>query len=157
MNAPVQLRDIHLPPEPSWWPPAPGWWLLALLVVLAVTWCVRHFWRKRRAQQRARALLAQFDQAASLVDHGERLAAVSALMRRAALLHDPASATLGGEAWLRFLDRDAADAGLAAGVFTRGVGRVLLDGPYMPAVDAARVQAVIGPARQRYLSLVRAR
>ncbi|MBP6325901.1 MAG: DUF4381 domain-containing protein, partial [Dokdonella sp.] len=21
-----QLRDIHLPPDPSWWPPAPGWW-----------------------------------------------------------------------------------------------------------------------------------
>ena len=23
------LRDVHVPPAPSWWPPAPGWWLLA--------------------------------------------------------------------------------------------------------------------------------
>ena len=34
MNPQLQLRDIHLPPEPSWWPPAPGWWLLALLLVI---------------------------------------------------------------------------------------------------------------------------
>ena len=27
------LRDIHLPPEPSWWPPAPGWWILFVLAM----------------------------------------------------------------------------------------------------------------------------
>ena len=27
------LRDIHLPPAPSWWPPAPGWWLLAFVLL----------------------------------------------------------------------------------------------------------------------------
>ena len=31
------LRDIHLPPDPSWWPPAPGWWMLAALVVTIAT------------------------------------------------------------------------------------------------------------------------
>ena len=30
------LRDIHLPPTPSWWPPAPGWWLLAIVVLIAI-------------------------------------------------------------------------------------------------------------------------
>ena len=35
------LRDIHLPPDPSWWPPAPGWWMLAgllLLLALLAAW-----------------------------------------------------------------------------------------------------------------------
>ena len=36
MNPELQLRDIHLPPEPSWWPPAPGWWLLAAILVAAI-------------------------------------------------------------------------------------------------------------------------
>jgi hypothetical protein len=30
----AQLRDIHLPPDPSWWPPAPGWWMLAALAAV---------------------------------------------------------------------------------------------------------------------------
>ena len=30
------LRDVHVPPAPSWWPPAPGWWLLAGVVVLVL-------------------------------------------------------------------------------------------------------------------------
>lgn len=50
-----QLRDVHLPPDPSWWPPAFGWWLFALLLLLAVIWACRqlidHY--KRRAPSRA--------------------------------------------------------------------------------------------------------
>ena len=38
MNPQLQLRDIHLPAEPSWWPPAPGWWLLAILLMARVWW-----------------------------------------------------------------------------------------------------------------------
>lgn len=41
-----QLRDIHPPPEPSWWPPAPGWWLLALLAVLGCI-ALAALWRRR--------------------------------------------------------------------------------------------------------------
>jgi len=53
-----QLRDIHLPPDPSWWPPAPGWWVLAVLVLamlLAGAW----LWRRQRrmARQRAQVLV----------------------------------------------------------------------------------------------------
>ncbi|MEM7003859.1 MAG: DUF4381 domain-containing protein [Pseudomonadota bacterium] len=36
-----QLKDIHLPADPSWWPPAPGWWLLALLLTALLIWGIR--------------------------------------------------------------------------------------------------------------------
>ena len=31
-----QLRDVHLPPDPSWWPPAPGWWILAAVIAVII-------------------------------------------------------------------------------------------------------------------------
>ena len=53
MNAPSgpDLRDIHLPPAPSWWPPAPGWWLLAIVLLIAIAvgvWTLLRLWRERR-------------------------------------------------------------------------------------------------------------
>ena len=56
MNAP-QLRDIHLPAEPSWWPPAPGWWLLLGVVIAAAALSV--YWRRRRRRPTVKRLLAR--------------------------------------------------------------------------------------------------
>ena len=36
----LQLRGVHLPPDPAWWPPAIGWWLVALLTILAIGWVI---------------------------------------------------------------------------------------------------------------------
>ncbi|MEP6880575.1 MAG: DUF4381 domain-containing protein, partial [Dokdonella sp.] len=39
MNQPgPELRDIHLPADPSWWPPAPGWWILAAILLGVTIW-----------------------------------------------------------------------------------------------------------------------
>lgn len=142
-----QLADIHLPGAPSWWPPAPGWWILAALLIAA---CIALAWWLRRRAQRARIrdmLRAEFDAALAFTaapgDEARRVAALSTLLRRAALRFAPQAANLQGEAWLRFLDADD-----PAKPFSDGPGRLLLDGPYRSHVDpeAARaLAALVGP------------
>lgn len=138
------LRDVHLPPAPPWWPPAPGWWILAglLLVAGVAGW----FMRRRRARSRD-AALRWFDASMQgAATPPERLARASELLRRAARRLRPDADRLQGEDWLAFLD--AGDGG-----FTRGDGRLLLDGPFRAEVDAARAEAAIALARARFVAL----
>lgn len=138
------LRDIHQPPAPAWWPPAPGWWLLLALVLAGLTiWGYR---QGRRARRR-RALLAFFDEAlAQAADPPAQIAAMSELLRRAARRRDPGTATLRGEAWLAHLD-----AGDAAAPFTRGIGRLVLDGGFRRDVDPRQVAALRAVVRMRFV------
>jgi cbb3-type cytochrome oxidase subunit 3 len=106
------LRDIHLPPAPSWWPPAPGWWLLAALLVLLLVTVVL-WWRHTRQRRRYRAgILAEVDAlAASHPADAQALAAgLHQLLRRVARLHEPAAAHLRGDAWREALARASVDA-----------------------------------------------
>ena len=124
----VQLRDIHLPPEPSWWPPGPGWWLIALAVLAAVMWRLLRLpaW-KREALARMRALEADY----ALHGNGLRLLAeVSMLLRSCALLLKGRRETAGlvGRAWLDCL------AELGRGSAPEP-GRALVHGPYREQAD----------------------
>lgn len=137
----LPLRDIHLPPPPPWWPPAPGWWvLLALalaLLALALSWLrrdlVRRRWRSRVLEELER--IAAGDPQA--VDPAGCVAAVSALLRRAARLLDPAAAALPDEAWLRFLDARLPPTERASAPFHDGVGRALVELPWRRPDDPA--------------------
>ncbi len=149
MNPQLQLRDIHLPPEPSWWPPAPGWWLLAILLLVSAVLLARWVWRRVRARRRLARLMTEFDAAAGLGDPGARLVAISQLLRRAARLRDPHAANLQGEDWLRFLDQ-ADDRQPPA----TNTWRILLHGPYQPQIDPAAVDALLEVARARFQNLV---
>ena len=148
----LRLRDIHLPPEPAWWPPAPGWWILCALVMLGLLLFAR--WLQRRWRQHARltALRAQFDRAAIIDDPVARVAAISELLRRAARVHDADATQLQGADWLRFLD-----GGDAAAEFTHGPGRILIDGAYRPRLEAHLADALLPPARRRFLQLLEKR
>lgn len=108
------LRDIHLPPSPSWWPPAPGWWLLAGLVLVliagsAVWW--QRAGRRRSAQAR---ILAEVDALAAsyatAADAQALAAGLHQLLRRVARRHDPKAAQQRGEAWREVLARVPVDA-----------------------------------------------
>lgn len=109
-----KLRDIHLPPDPSWWPPAPGWWMLAallLMTLLAGAW----FWRRRRQRAGQRAqVVAELD--LLIRRHrrdGDQAALASGLhqlLRRVARRHDALATQQRGEAWRQTLARVRVDA-----------------------------------------------
>ncbi|MCD9027000.1 DUF4381 family protein [Luteimonas sp. BDR2-5] len=151
MQAPdLVLRDIHQPPPPSWWPPAPGWWLLAAVLLLAAIAIGVLAWRRRRQLRRYRDL---FDaQLAGIDDPAARLAAMSALLRRASRRADPQADRLQGDDWLRFLDR-----GMRPPVFEHGIGAALRDGPFRRDAGDVDVAAVEAAARSRFAALMAGR
>lgn len=108
------LRDIHLPPEPSWWPPAPGWWLLAALALLALAGFAWAWRRRRRARHRQRLVLDELDRLIRTHrEGGDRVAMLGGLhqlLRRVARAHDAAAVRLRGEAWRQVLARVPVDA-----------------------------------------------
>ena len=144
----LPLRDVHLPASPSWWPPAPGWWWLgAAIALVLLAWAGARAWRAWRR----RRWLRWFDAGSGQGTPPERLAEVSALLRRAARRQQPGAELLQGEAWLRFLD------GPRRRDFSAGAGRVLLDGAFRPQLQAEAFDAVRALARARFLELMEGR
>lgn len=146
-----QLRDIHVPAEPSWWPPAPGWWLLAGLCLGLIFWLYRQ-WQRRQQQQ------APLRQAASLyralhtsyVD-GELNATgyihgTNELLKRL-LIHTqtlPDAGSANDEQWLELLDNIAGTT-----EFTEGPGQVLGNVRFAPQV--AIDEAAFDPLIRRFI------
>ena len=133
----ADLRDIHLPADPSWWPPAIGWWLaaglLALIIVLLIMF-VRHRRAQTAPRRHALSMLEKIQAIAVDEEHVQPcVQELSRLMRRVVLRRYPRvqAAGLIGDAWLEFLD----DTG-TTNQFTHGPGRVLAHGPYTPSSDA---------------------
>lgn len=129
----LQLRDIHLPAEPGFWPPAPGWWVLATLLLVLLFWTGRILLRRYRLQRQRQRILAMLDE----LEPGneittEKLAQISSLLRRLALMRYPHQqvASLIGTAWLHFLDESG-----GGGRFSHGPGQVLASGPYQSALN----------------------
>lgn len=144
------LRDIHPSAAPSWWPPAPGWWLVAMGLLLAAAALLA--WRLLRARRRRR-LLALFDaEADAAAGPVAEVAAMSALLRRAARRRDPAADRLQGQAWLDFLD-----AGRDTPRFHGPRGELLLEGAFRPDADPARVADLRAAARERFVEWMEGR
>ncbi|MDQ3289635.1 MAG: DUF4381 domain-containing protein [Pseudomonadota bacterium] len=160
-SATLVLRDIHQPPAPSWWPPAPGWWLVAAAVLIAVFALA---WFATRRRRKLREIVAVFDDALESAETPpQQVAAMSELLRRAGRRRDPAADRLQGEAWLEFLD-DARPAGPKKKArtalqepapelhpFSRGPGRLLLEGGYRREIDPTQVAELRPLVRARYL------
>ncbi len=133
------LRDIHLPPAPSWWPPAPGWWLLAFICLFLLVVAVMMLRKARRKRRRRHDILSELDSSiARARGDSVRLAAeLSQFLRRIAVHEDPAAAGWQGQRWLTYLDeRNNGDE------FRQGVGRVLVDAPYRPAASYDNVALI---------------
>lgn len=150
MDDGLVLRDIHASVAPSWWPPAPGWWLLAALVLLVLAAFVAWGLVRRR---RRRRLLALFDaEVDGAADPAARVAAISALLRRAARRHDPGADRLQGQAWLDFLDE-----GIEPRRFDGARGALLLEGPFRRDADPEAVGALRSAARERFIQWMEGR
>ena len=146
----LPLRDVHEPLAPPWWPPAPGWWALAaVLALLLAGWAL---WRWRRARRRRLAARLFDESVAAAANPAGQVAAISALLRRAARRIEPGAATLEGDAWLALLDRD-----LPGGGFARGPGALLRDGAFRPTVDARALEALRTLARARFIDWMQRR
>jgi hypothetical protein len=107
------LRDIHLPPEPSWWPPAPGWWVVGALLLL-LAWMLGWWWRRRRRAARwRRQVMGELDLLARQHQQGGDDAALAselnALLRRVARQHEPGAIRQRGDAWRQTLARVRVD------------------------------------------------
>lgn len=104
-----QLKELALPPAPSYLPQTWGWAVLAALLLLALllygAWRYRR-WQLNRYRREALAQLLQLE--AALLDERQKLTALRALpelLKRVALSM-PASlevASLGGSDWQAFL------------------------------------------------------
>ncbi len=141
------LRDVHLPPAPSWWPPAPGWWLALVAVLLAVAVLL---WWRRRTHRRRMVMGRLFDDSLDGAETASaRIAAMSELLRRAARRREPGADRLSGDDWLRFLDR-----GQRIPVFSAGAGRTLLEGGFRRDVGAQEFEALRGIVRMRFVELM---
>ena len=103
MNADLsQLKDLHLPQEPSVWPLAAGWWLVilcALAVVIALSVLFVLYWTGLR-----RTTWQEFKRLSGLPDNAY-LPALNKLLKRVAIHNKPSSASLYGKAWFSFLNK----------------------------------------------------
>ena len=144
------LRDIHRSTAPPWWPPAPGWWLLAAAILALLAALLA--WRLLRARRRRR-LLALFDaEVDAAAGPAEAVAAMSALLRRAARRRDPAADRLEGADWIAFLD-----AGRETPRFYGARSALLLQGPFRRDADPAAVADLRHAVRERFLEWMEGR
>lgn len=119
-----QMADITLPPPVSMMPATWGWALLAGLVALALALLLWR-WLRHHAQNRYRRdALAEIAALEARIgndtDRGEALAALPAIVKRAALAVWPREqvAALSGPAWIEFLKVHAGKAKIDAGGYS---------------------------------------
>ncbi|MDQ7307112.1 DUF4381 family protein [Stenotrophomonas sp. Sm3119] len=144
MSANLPLRDVQLPPAPSWWPPAPGYLMVGGAVLLVILALALLWWKRRRRRQR---WLQAFDQElATTADATAELAAIAGLLRRAARQAQPGSESLRDDAWWQRVD--------PKGTLPGARRNLLAEGAYRPRVDASEVAAVRSWARERYLAML---
>ena len=147
-NDPLQqLRDVHLPPDPSWWPPAPGWWLVVVLLLLGLTWIFMQLIRRYRKRAPSRAaevqladLYARYQ--AGQISASEYLHQGNELLKRLLVraYQQQRYARLSGDAWLAALDKLS-----GTSQFTNGNARVLGNTRFSaePEIDVEQLHPVL--------------
>jgi hypothetical protein len=133
-----QLKDIHLPADPTWWPPAPGWWLLLAAAVIAALWLARRLQqaiKQRRPIWEARRLYKTLHETYEngQIDAATYLHEANELLKRLFVhgLHDDPARKANDAAWLQRLDTT-----VGSTEFTEGPGRQLGNQRFRPVPEA---------------------
>jgi Domain of unknown function (DUF4381) len=134
-----QLHPLLQPAPPPWTPQTVGWAVLAMGLLLLLTWAAWRGWQRWHANRHRRLALAELRRLRAALQvpstpAAQRVAAarrVPELVRRLALAHAPRAAVvpLQGVAWLAWLDHSLSDPNRP---FTQGAGRHLADWAYLP-------------------------
>ena len=132
----LPLRDIHLPDPVSWWPLAPGWWIIAgsLLFLVIIFFLVRKYYQSKALHRDANAELERIKQQFALnKNQTELVQALSILLRRSCISFYPRheTASLTGEAWLKYLDATSPTFASSTSTFYKGAGKIIASTPYM--------------------------
>jgi hypothetical protein len=128
-----QLRDIHAAAPVPWWPPAPGWWVLAILLLVLLTWLLRLARARYKIRQRRKQMLAWVDHLNASIDPQRDpqayLSTLNRIFKLVALRAFPGQqcAVLAGQDWADFLV-DKMKTSTSADSLS-----VLASGPYDPA------------------------
>jgi hypothetical protein len=142
------LIDFPLPREVSLWPQT---WEARIAIVLLLAAGIAAVWRfvhYRRVNRYRREALAELNAIAQAPPSGRKdpLTRLTLLVRRTALAAFPREevASLGGLAWLTFLDRT-----YGGHEFSQGVGRLLVSGPYQRiSANEGELQSLSGLVRR---------
>lgn len=131
----LQLHDIDLPAEPTWWPPAIGWWVSGALLVLFIVIATLAFlrWRAAAPLRAAMREISQIkDDFSQRCDNHLLLNSCSLLLRKSAIYIAGRQqvASLTGKAWLAWLDQFSKSC-----AFTNGVGEIFADGHFRPTAE----------------------
>jgi hypothetical protein len=144
----LPFRDIHLPDPAGWWPLAPGWWILFTFLlgcsILAFLWLQKYLQTslKKDASKELNTIEKIYEQTQNAT---RCISDLSILLRRIVLSQKQKTPVAGitGVAWLKLLDQR-----LGTVDFSQGPGRILLAGPYQPAVEKQNVEELIRLCRK---------
>ena len=150
-----ELRDIHLPGEPSMWPLAIGWWItLVLLIVIfiLVFLAFLKIQQHKKFKKYSDEVLQQFSTLeADLKENpsNQTIAKINTHLRQVAIntYQRESIAGLTGVDWLRFLDESG-----NTSHFTQGDGKILIEAPYQ---SESQTQSMLDLSNQNaFLSLI---
>lgn len=109
----LNLRDIHLPDDPSIWPLAFGWWLVIIVAAIICYFAFRKIKQLRKQNQ----LIYLMQDELALINTGfkkheskHQLAVeVSALLKRFVrhVLNDNEATSLSGSKWIAYLNKQS--------------------------------------------------
>ena len=121
----AELRDVILPPDPSFWPPAIGWWMAAILFVVLIA--TAFYGARYLFARHARTSVVQRVSSLKNLDSKSAVVELSILLKKIAVTKFPRAQVAGltGRKWLEFLDQSG-----DTDQFTKGPGKILATAPY---------------------------